>query len=143
MRQVTSERIRVRYGETDRMGHAYYANYLYWLEQARGAWCRDRGFTYKDLEEQGMFWPVVEVHLRYKGEIHYDDWIRIDVRMSEVRRAAIRFEYEIWNETSNEKTTEGHTWHVLMGGDRKAQTIPDSLRELLERDPDAFPTVET
>ena len=51
---VSEERIRVRYGDTDQMGHAYYANYLFWFEQARGAWCRDRGFTYKSLEERGV-----------------------------------------------------------------------------------------
>lgn len=27
--------IRVRYGETDQMGHAYYASYLFWFEVAR------------------------------------------------------------------------------------------------------------
>ena len=69
----TAERIRIRYGETDQMGHAYYANYLYWFEQARGAWCRARGFTYKSLEAKGYFLPVVEVHVRYRGEVRYDD----------------------------------------------------------------------
>ena len=59
---ATEELIRVRYGETDQMGHAYYANYFLWFEQARGAWCRDRGFTYKGLEEQGVMLPVVEAH---------------------------------------------------------------------------------
>ena len=27
----TEERIRVRYGETDQMGHAYYGNYFLWF----------------------------------------------------------------------------------------------------------------
>src|SRR5205085_9661285 len=66
LKTVTEEQIRVRYGETDQMGHAYYANYLYWFEQARGAWCRDRGFNYTDLEAIGYMLPVVEVYARYK-----------------------------------------------------------------------------
>jgi acyl-CoA thioester hydrolase len=94
----TLERIRVRYGETDQMGHAYYANYLFWFEQARGAWCRDRGFTYKSLEAEGIFLPVVEVHVNYRGEIKYDEWITVEVWVSELRRAAIRFDYRILNE---------------------------------------------
>lgn len=135
MRTVTEEQIRIRYGETDQMGHAYYANYLYWFEQARGAWCRDRGFTYKQLEEMGYLLPVVEAHVRYKGEIRYDDLITIHVELSETKRAAMRFEYQILNE-EGKLVTEGYTWHVLMGSERRAITIPPPIREMLERDPD-------
>jgi len=136
---VTEERIRVRYGETDQMGHAYYANYLFWFEQARGAWCRARGFTYKSLEDQGIFLPVVEAYLRYKGEVKYDDWVTVRIWSSETKRAAIRFDYEVVNETSGKLVTEGHTWHVVMSPEtRKAMTIPLFMREMLERNPDDF-----
>ncbi len=137
----TVERIRVRYGETDQMGHAYYANYLYWFEQARGTWCRDRGFTYKQFEEQGVFLPVVEAHVRYKGEVHYDDWIEVRIWATETKRAAIKFEYQVFNETSGKVTTEGYTWHVFMGTERKAISIPANIKGLLERNPDEFETL--
>lgn len=132
---VTEERIRVRYGETDQMGHAYYANYLYWFEQARGAWCRERGFTYKGLEEIGVFLPVVEVHARYRGEVKYDDWIVVRVWMEEARRASIHFKYEVINETTGKTVTEGYTWHVFMGTERRAISIPDDVRQWLHRNP--------
>lgn len=123
------------------MGHAYYANYLYWFEQGRGAWCRDRGFTYKSLEEMGFLLPVVEVHVRYKGEVKYDDLISIRVTLAEIKRAAMRFEYQVFSEDGR-LLTEGYTWHVLMGaGERKAITVPPHVREMLERDPDEFETV--
>ena len=141
MHEPTYEKIRVRYGETDQMGHAYYANYLYWFEQARGAWCRDRGFTYKSLEEAGYFLPVVEVYARYKGEVKYDDWIVVKVWLEEVKRAAMQFRYEVVNETSGRLATEGHTWHVWMGTERKAISIPPDMKELLLRNPAEFGTV--
>jgi acyl-CoA thioester hydrolase len=102
---VTTELIRVRYGETDQMGHAYYANYLYWFEQARGAWCRDRGFTYKGLEEMGYKLPVVEVWAKYKGEVKYDDDIAIEIWLGEVRRASIKFCYRVVNRTTGQFCT--------------------------------------
>lgn len=120
------------------MGHAYYANYLYWLEQARAAWCRDRGFTYKSLEEAGIFLPVVEVHLRYRGEIKYDDWITVKVWLEEVRRASIHFKYEIVNESSGNRVTEAYTWHVWMGTNRKANSISEEYVQLLSRNPADF-----
>ena len=143
MSTVTEERIRVRYGETDQMGHAYYANYLYWFEQARGAWCRDRGFTYKSLEEDGIFFPVVEVHVRYKGEVKYDDFVLIRVKVTEISRAAVRFDYEVINETTGKQVTEGYTWHVVMNGQtRKAMSVPETLREKLDRNPEQWETVQ-
>lgn len=135
---VTEERIRVRYGETDMMGHAYYGNYLFWLEQARGAWCRDRGFTYLSLEQMGFRLPVVEVWVRYKGEVKYDEWVTIRVWISEKKRAALKFAYEIYNESLGKVVSEAYTWHVYVGGEMKAVTIPEEVTKMLERDPAMF-----
>jgi acyl-CoA thioester hydrolase len=124
------ERIRVRYGETDQMGHAYYGNYMLWMEQARGGWCRSRGFTYKSLEERGVKLPVVEMGVKYRGEVKYDDDIIVWIRMAEVRRASMKFEYEIFNETSGKRVTEAFTWHVTVGPEMKAVSVPDWLKNL-------------
>lgn len=137
---TTVERLRVRYAETDAMGHAYYANYLVWFEQARGAWCRDRDFTYQELEERGYFLPVVEAHVKYRGEVRYDDLVEIEVRLTEVRRASMRFDYAVRRTGEPAVLTEGYTWHVLMGAERRAVSIPDFAREWLTRDPREHPT---
>lgn len=133
--EYTEERIQVRYGETDQMGHAYYANYLFWFEQSRGAWCRDRGFTYKQMEAEGYFLPVVEAHVRYKGEVLYDDWIVVRVRLTSLKRSMLRFEYEVINETTGKVTTEGYTTHLLVSKEHKTVPIPDHLREQMARKP--------
>lgn len=138
LNQVTEERIRIRYGETDQMGHAYYGNYFLFFEQGRGSWCRDRGFTYKSLEEMGIFLPCVEAQAKFRGEVMYDDWIVVRTQLVEVRRASMKFEYEVFNETKNKVTTEGFTWHVTMGTERKAVSIPEKVLELLNRNPLQF-----
>lgn len=135
LHHVTEERIRVRYGETDQMGHAYYANYLFWFEQARGAWCRARGFSYRDMEAMGYFLPVVEAHAEYRGEVLFDDVIVVRVWATETRRASIRFEYAIVNERTGKTSTTGHTWHVVMSRERKAVSIPPEVRALFEAEP--------
>lgn len=135
--EATVERIRVRYGETDQMGHAYYGHYALWFEQARAAWCRARGFTYKELEQMGYMLPCVELHIKYRDEIRYDDVIEVHIKVTEIRRAAIKFEYEILNTETGKLCTVGLTWHVMMGGHRKAVTIPPEVRALLERPPQA------
>lgn len=124
------------------MGHAYYANYLYWFEQARGAWCRERGFTYKSIEAMGYLMPVVEAHLEYKGEVSYDDTIVVSIWLAESSRAAIKFAYEIRVDGKDRIATIGHTWHVFMSPEtRRAIGIPKEVRALLERNPDEYATL--
>lgn len=118
------------------MGHAYYGNYALWFEQARGAWCRDRGFTYKDLEGQGIMLPCVELNIKYRGEVRYDDWMSVEISLGEMRRASIRFDYKIINESTSKLATEGYTWHVTMSSEtRRAVSIPNFVDELLKRNP--------
>jgi acyl-CoA thioester hydrolase len=130
---VTEEKMRVRYGETDAMGHVYYANYLLYFEQARGAWCRARGFTYNSLEKRGLFLPVVEAHLRYKAEVKYDELLTVRVWVPEIKRSSIHFEYQVVRE-DGVVATEGYSWHVFVGSERKAISIPPDVRVLLESD---------
>jgi acyl-CoA thioester hydrolase len=93
------------------------------------------------MEERGYKIPVVEAHVEYKGEVQYDDLIVVRVWVSEMRRASIRFDYEIINTTAGKTTTTGYTWHVLIGSARKAITMPPDIREWLTRDPTEFETV--
>lgn len=131
--RVTEERIRVRYAETDQMGHAYYANYLIWFEQARSAYFRERGTPYVEIEAAGYKLPVVEVHARYKGEVKYDDEIIVRLWAEEIKRAAVKVAYEVVHGATGKVVTEGYTWHVLVGSEFKAVTIPPSIRALFEQ----------
>src|SRR5688572_26327250 len=66
--------LRVRYAETDKMGIVYYANYLVWFEIGRTDYCRVRGFSYRDMEEnEDAFLVVAEAYCRYKAAAYYDD----------------------------------------------------------------------
>ena len=69
--------IRVRYAETDRMGLLHHANYLVYFEQARTELLRDRGRTYKDMEDEGFFLVVAKLEVKYKLPAHYDDVLTV------------------------------------------------------------------
>ncbi len=90
--------IRVRYAETDQMGYVYYGNYATYYEVARVECLRSLGFSYKLLEEQGVFMPVVENTSKYIRPAKYDDLLTIKVIVRELPSKKITFEYEIYNE---------------------------------------------
>lgn len=90
--------IRVRYGETDRMGYVYYGTYPTYFEIGRVEALRELGFDYKDVEDSGIMLPVLELKSKYIRPAFYDQWLRIRTTIPEMPQTRIRFLYEILNE---------------------------------------------
>ncbi|GGF21711.1 acyl-CoA thioesterase [Echinicola rosea] len=90
--------VRVRYAETDQMGYVYYGNYAMYFEVARVESLRQIGFSYKDMEDQGIIMPVLESHSNYLRPGRYDELLTIKTIIKEMPGIKIRFDYEIVNE---------------------------------------------
>ena len=80
--------IRVRYGDTDQMGFAYYGNYLRWFEIGRAELMRSLGLSYRDIEARGVWLPVLEARCRYLRPARYDDEVVIETGIRELGRAS-------------------------------------------------------
>src|SRR5687767_5823603 len=86
--------VRVRYAETDQMGIVYYANYFVWFELGRTELLRQRGYTYREVEEQdGCFIVVAEARCAYRSPARYDDLITIRTHVMDVRSRVVVFGY--------------------------------------------------
>ena len=88
-------RVRVRYCDTDRMSVAHHGSYVAWLEEARTEWMRQRGMSYREVEDSGFFLQVVELRLRYQASARYDDELVVVVRESQRKRASLSHHYEL------------------------------------------------
>ena len=121
--------IRVIFGDTDQMGVVYYANYLRYFESARAAYWRDLGRSYRDLEAWGVALPVVEAHCNYRRPAHYEDLLTVDVGISEVRGASLRFVYRVLRGT--ELIADGYTRHAVIGTDGRPKALPEALRSAI------------
>ena len=89
--------IRVRYGETDRMGYVYYGNYAQYFEVARVEAMRIFGITYKDLEDNGILLPVYEYQVTFLKPAYYDDELVIKTTIPVLPQARIEFHYQTFN----------------------------------------------
>lgn len=77
------------------MGVVYHANYLNWFEIGRTEMLRSLGFTYREMEEQGVLLPVTNAAVDFKSPARYDDSIAVYTRMTAFTPLRIRYEYEI------------------------------------------------
>lgn len=119
MEMELSTLIRVRYGETDRMGVVNNANYLNWFEIGRTEFCRQLGKSYADWEKEGLFLPVVEARCRYKNPAFYDDRIRIFTSLTGLKKFSLEFSYRLVKEGSSRPVAFGWTKHAMVDGSGK------------------------
>jgi len=123
--------LRVSYADTDQMGMVYYANYLVYFERGRTEWLRDNGSAYRALEDQGLYFPVIECSLKYHSPARYDDVICIKTSVGDVGPASVEFLYEI--SCDGRIIVTGKTKHPLVNKNFKPTRLPADLRALLTK----------
>jgi len=124
-------KIRIRYAETDQMGIVHHSMYALYYEESRTDAMRQLGYSYREIEEKGIFMPVVELKIHYLKPAYYDEILTIRTMIREMPASTIRFEYETFN-SHNECINKGET--LLAFVDRKTRRpvrVPGWLSEAL------------
>lgn len=122
--------IRVSYRDTDKMGVVYYANYFVFFEMGRTELMRQIGFTYDEMEKQGLYFPVVNAQCNYHAPAHYDDLITVETTISELKNVTVTFSYKI--KCDDKVLVTGSTKHPLVNYAFKPTRIPQNLKDLLQ-----------
>jgi acyl-CoA thioester hydrolase len=125
-------RLRVRYAETDQMGVAWHGSYFAWFEVGRTDLLRERGMTYRELEQQDLFLPVIEARAEYARPARYDDSLLVRTRVASHSGARVAFEYEVCREAEPVPLATGYTAHAAVDGHGKPRRLPLVLRRLLQ-----------
>lgn len=115
---IYQTQIRVRYGETDKMGYLYYGNYAQYYEVARVEAIRNLGFSYKEMEDKGVMLPVLDLKSTFIKPAFYDELLTVKVSVTEMPGVRIHFAYEIYN-TDNELINIGDTTLVFFDSNRR------------------------
>jgi acyl-CoA thioester hydrolase len=131
MENYIDQEIRVRYAETDKMGVAYYANYLIWFEVGRSEFCRRKGFSYAELEALGFILVVTESHCRYRSPARYDDTILIRTRLNGINKRILTFGYQLLQKGTERVIAEGETQHLSIDSKGKPKSLPEKFIAVL------------
>lgn len=124
---VNHAEIEVRYKETDQMGIVHHSNYLQWFEIGRTKFIEQLGFTYFEMEENGVLIPVTDAYMSYKKPAKYGQKVYVETTLREYKGARITFDYTI-KSSEGEVLVTGYTKHGLVGKDLK----PVRLRNVNE-----------
>jgi acyl-CoA thioester hydrolase len=123
--------LRVRYAETDRMGVVYYANYFAWFEVGRCEALRAAGYSYRELEEQGLQLPVIEASCRYFHPGRYDDELAVTATAQLLSPARLAFDYDLARRADGERLASGRTVHAVVGPAGRPCRLPRHILALL------------
>lgn len=105
------------------MGYCYYGNFAAYFEVARVEALRGMGVTYKDMEDSGVILPVLEYQIKYFKPAFYDEELRIETIIEEVKGARIYFSYKTFNE-KNEQINQATTTLVFVDLETKRPMNP-------------------
>ena len=125
-----TDKIKVRYNETDQMGIVHHSNYLKFFELARIEWLEKLNMPYQKIESNNIILPVVKCELKFIKPLIFGDIFFIKVFCSKRPTSIIEFSYQIFND-NNEITTEGMTTLAFLDSiKRKPLRCPKIISDL-------------
>ena len=122
--------VRVRYAETDKMGVVYYANYFVWFEVGRTDLLRTLGWTYREMEHEGISLPVIEAHCDYHRPSRYDDEMEVRTEGRMVSAVRMEFNYTVVRRDDQQVTASGRTMHASLDPSGRPCRLPDRIRQV-------------
>ncbi len=104
---------RVHYYETDKMGCVHHSNHIRWMEEARVAFLERIGVGFPAMEARGIYSPVVGVACRYRRPAHFDEEIRVCVRIVSFESLRLKISYEMTRVSDGELIATGSSEHCF------------------------------
>jgi acyl-CoA thioester hydrolase len=117
--------LRVRYQETDAQARVHHANFFSYFELARVEMLRTSGYSYRDLEAEGVFLVVAEISCKYHRPANFDDLLRIEIRTVRAQGARIDQEYRVYRDSL--LLAEGKSTVACIDSSGRIRRLPDHL----------------
>jgi acyl-CoA thioester hydrolase len=126
-------RIRTRFAETDAMGVIHHGAYATYLEEARVGMLRDAGHSYDEVRQAGLDFAVIELFVRYRKPLRFDELVDVSVAVGTLTRAKFQVAYLL--QVAGDTRATAVTVHAVIDGAGKGVRIPAWLRDLVGRAP--------
>ena len=120
----------IRFSEVDSMNVVWHGSYMLYFEDAREEFGRKYKLEYLRIAEFGYYAPLVDMEFHYRKPLTYQMKPRIDIIYRPTDAAKIIFDYEIYNNETNELMATGRSVQVFMDMNYQlVWTNPDFYQE--------------
>jgi acyl-CoA thioester hydrolase len=125
--------VRTRFCDTDLMGIVHHAKYLEYFEAGRVEYMHRRGVEYLEWTQRGIHLPVVEMSVRYRKSVRFDERLAVETTLAELGRATVVFTYRVLRggDATGELVAEGSSMLACVGDDLAPKRIPDDVAAIL------------
>jgi acyl-CoA thioester hydrolase len=125
---VHVERIAIRWGDMDAMGHVNNTVYFRYMEQARIAW-------FESLVPRAEAWGeisivIVNASCNFRRPINYPGTVEVKVFAGAPGGSSVQTFYEL--NVEDELYADGGAMVVFLGRDQRPLHIPDPIRALMQ-----------
>ncbi len=126
---------RVEFRDTDAAGIVHFSAFFPMMEAAEHEMLRSLGISILPDEEASVTWPRVAASCIYSAAAHFEDLLRVSVRVAKIGTSSVK--YEIRFQREEQLIAEGRVTAVCCrlepGGHLKKTPIPDTIRERLSK----------
>lgn len=134
MKNLISETtFRVPFFDLDPMNVVWHGNYVKYMEIARCDFFRKIKYTYDDMREDGIMYPIAKMDFKFIKSAKFDEEITVRCSLKELEPAII-FKYEIFS--GGEKIFVGNTMQIgvnIETGESMFEA-PKRLKESLKKE---------
>jgi acyl-CoA thioester hydrolase len=123
--------VRTRFCDTDLMGIVHHAKYIEYFEAGRVEYMHRRGVEYLAWTQRGIHLPVVDLSVRYRKSVRFDERVAIVTTLTELSRVTVTFTYRVLRDATGELLAEGSSMLACVGNDLVPKRIPDDVAALL------------
>jgi acyl-CoA thioester hydrolase len=119
--------IRPRYAETDQGGVVHHSVYPVWFEMGRTELLRANGLVYRDLEQDGVFFVVAELRIKYRQPARYDEKLELETRCSKVTASKVEHTYKLTRCGDGAILAEGSSVLACINAEGRIRRIPEFM----------------
>lgn len=131
---LTESIIDVRYPDCDPMGIVHHGVYPIWYEIARMDFFAAIGYSYSDMNREGINPPMVNLNLNYHSPVRYPGKVIVRTTCSLSQGKKLELKYNVYAPDSPTPVASATSFHIWTGPDMKSldmTTRPDINEKLL------------
>jgi len=103
----------VPFHDADPMGVTWHGNYLRYFEVARCALLDKLQYNYRQMEQSGYVWPIVDTRLKYVKTSTFEQVLLVEAHLTEYENR-LKIEYRILDKDTKLVITKGYTIQVAV-----------------------------